>query len=40
MSSFWIALKFAINLYILATFITLLVLGIVNIIKKFTGQKA
>jgi hypothetical protein len=35
---FWLALKFALNIYILATFITLLVLGVVNVIKKFTGK--
>lgn len=35
---FWLALKFALNIYILATFITLLVLGIVNIIKKVTEK--
>jgi len=40
MSKFWLALKFAMNLYILTAFITLIVLGLVNIIKKFTGQKA
>jgi len=37
---FWLALKFALNIYIISTFITLLVLGVVNVIKKFTGKKA
>lgn len=37
---FWKSLVFAFNVYILSTFITLIVLGLVNIIKKVTGQKA
>jgi len=36
---FWLALKFALNIYIIATFITLLVLGVVNLIKKCTGGR-
>lgn len=39
MSNFWLALKFALNIYVLATFITLVVLGLVVLIKKATGQK-
>ena len=38
MEKFWISLKFVLNIYIIATFITLLVLGIVNIIKKVTER--
>lgn len=37
---FWLGLKFALNVYIIAAFITLLVLGVVNLIKKFTGSKS
>ena len=38
MKNFLIALRFALNVYIIATFITLLVLGIVNTIKKVTRK--
>ena len=36
---FCLALKFVLNIYIIATFITLLVLGVVNVIKKVTGKR-
>jgi len=36
MSTFWLSFKFAMSIYVLATFITLLVLGLVKIIKKIT----
>ncbi len=39
MEKFMVALKFSFNIYIITAFITLLVLGMVNIIKKFTKQK-
>ncbi len=39
MDKFWIATKFAFNIYIIATFITLVVLLTVNIIKKVTERK-
>lgn len=39
MMNFWLATKFALNIYVIATFITLGVLCIVNIIKKLTGKK-
>jgi len=38
MSKFFIALKFALNIYLIAIFITLLVLGLVNIISKVTEK--
>ncbi len=38
--NFWLALKFALNIYVIATFITLLVLGVVNVIKKVTGKSS
>ena len=37
---FWLGMKFVLNIYIIAAFITLLVLGVVNVIKKATGKKA
>ena len=37
---FWLGLKFVINLYIIAAFITLLVLGVVNLIKKVTEKNS
>jgi hypothetical protein len=37
MTKFWIATKFALNIYVIASFITLLVLLTVNVIKKVTG---
>ena len=40
MDKFWSALKFAINIYIVATFITLMILGVVNIVKKITEKKS
>jgi hypothetical protein len=40
MDKFWAALKFAINIYIVATFITLMILGVVNIVKKITEKKS
>lgn len=39
MIKFWLALKFALNIYVVATFITLLVLGVVNGIKRFMQKK-
>ena len=39
MEKFFVSLKFALNIYIIATFITLLVLGLVNLITKFTKKK-
>jgi hypothetical protein len=38
MEKFLVSLKFALNIYIIATFITLLILGIINIIKKVTEK--
>ena len=38
-TKFWIATKFAFNIYILTAFITLCVLGIINILKKCTEKK-
>jgi hypothetical protein len=37
---FWLGLKFALNIYIIASFITLLVLAVVNVIKKVTGRRS
>ena len=38
MEKFKIALKFALNIYIITAFITLLVLFTVNIVKKITER--
>ena len=39
MEIFWKATKFAFEVYIISTFIVLLVLGIVNILNKFLMKK-
>lgn len=40
MTKFWLATKFALNIYVIATFITLIVLLLVNTIKKMTGKNS
>jgi hypothetical protein len=39
MYKFWIATKFAFNVYIISTFIVLLVLGMINILNKILQKK-
>jgi len=39
MELFWKSFKFAMNIYLIATFIVLIVLGIVNILNKFLAKK-
>ncbi len=39
MQTFWSALIFSLNIYVIAAFITLIVLGLVNIITKSIGKK-
>lgn len=39
MEKFWVALKFAINVYVISTFIVLVVLGFVNILNKVLHKK-
>jgi hypothetical protein len=39
MEKLWIATKFALNVYIISTFIVLVVLGLVNILNKFLQKK-
>jgi len=36
---FWEALKFALNIYVISTFIVLVVLGMVNILNKLLQKK-
>jgi hypothetical protein len=36
---FWVALKFAINVYVISTFIVLVVLGFVNLLNKVLQKK-
>jgi hypothetical protein len=36
---FWVSLKFALNIYVISTFIVLLVLGMVNVLNKFLQKK-
>lgn len=38
MEKFIEALKFALNIYLIATFITICVLGVIKVIKKFTNK--
>ena len=40
MEKFFISLKFAFNIYIVASFITLLVLGMVKIISRLTRKNS
>jgi len=37
--TFWGSLKFALNVYVISTFIVLLVLGLVNILNKILQKK-
>jgi hypothetical protein len=39
MEKFWYATKFAMNVYVISTFIVLLVLGMINILNKFLQKK-
>jgi hypothetical protein len=39
MDKFWIATKFAFNVYIISTFIVLVVLGLINILNKVLHKK-
>ena len=39
MDKFWVALKFAMNVYVISTFIVLVVLGLVNILNKVLQKK-
>ncbi len=39
MEKFWVSLKFALNIYVISTFIVLLVLGMVNVLNKFLQKK-
>ena len=39
MEKIWVATKFALNVYIISTFIVLVVLGIINILNKILHKK-
>jgi hypothetical protein len=39
MDKFWIATRFALNVYIISTFIVLVVLGLINILNKVLHKK-
>lgn len=39
MDKLWVALKFALNIYVISTFIVLVVLGMVNILNKLLQKK-
>jgi len=39
MEKFWIATKFALNIYIISTFIVLLVLGMINVLNRILQKK-
>ncbi len=39
MEKFWIATKFALNVYIISTFIVLIVLGLINVLNKVLHKK-
>jgi hypothetical protein len=39
MEKFWTATKFALNIYVISTFIVLLVLGMINILNKLLQKK-
>jgi hypothetical protein len=39
MEKVWVALKFALSIYVISTFIVLLVLGLVNILNKVLQKK-
>ena len=39
MEKIWVATKFALNVYIISTFIVLVVLGIINILNKVLHKK-
>lgn len=39
MEKFWLATKFALNVWIISTFIVLLLLGLVNILNKLLQKK-
>jgi len=39
MEKIWVAAKFALNVYIISTFIVLVVLGIINILNKILHKK-
>ncbi len=39
MDKFWIATKFALNIYIISTFIVLIVLGLINVLNKVLHKK-
>jgi hypothetical protein len=39
MEKFWIATRFALNIYIISTFIVILVLGMINLLNKILQKK-
>jgi hypothetical protein len=39
MDKFWSSLYFALNVYVISTFIVLVVLGLVNVLNRFLKKK-